>query len=135
AGRPQPGGAEPGHCGARAGGPPVSVVAPNSSRFAALQYKPGSTFLHLLDARTKLLATAIAIAGVLITPQPVGYLALLVLLACATAAARVGPALFWRAFGLLLIMVVISGVITVIIWPGPDRKSTRLNSSHRTISY
>jgi len=97
----------------------VSVVAPNSSRFAALQYKPGSTFLHLLDARTKLLATAIAIAGVLITPQPVGYLALLVLLACATAAARVGPALFWRAFGLLLIMVVISGVITVIIWPGP----------------
>jgi Cobalt transport protein len=97
----------------------VSVVAPSSSRFAALQYKPGRTLLHLLDARTKLLATAIAIAGVLITPQPVGYLALLVLLACATAAARVGPALFWRAFGLLLIMVAISGVITVIIWPGP----------------
>ena len=64
----------------------MSVVAPGSSRFAALQYKSGRTLLHQLDARTKLLATAIAIAGVLITPQPIGYLALFVLLACATAA-------------------------------------------------
>src|SRR5439155_25221595 len=87
--------------------------------FAALQYKPGRSLLHLLDARTKLLATAIAIAGVLIAPHPVGYVSLFALLLCATLAGRVGPALFWRAFGLLLILVTISRIITVIVWPGP----------------
>lgn len=97
----------------------MSTAMPKSGRFEALQYKPGRTPLHALDARTKLLITAIMIAAVLITPHPVGYLALAVLLVVATAAGRVQPALFWRGFGPLLILLLISAVITAIVIPGP----------------
>lgn len=97
----------------------MSVVAPSSSRFAALQYRPGRSLLHGLDARTKILAAAIAMAGVLIAPDPKGYIALIALLVAGTAAGRVGPALFWRAFGPLLILFLIGGALTAILIPGP----------------
>lgn len=97
----------------------MSMALPRAGRFEALQYKPGQTPLHALDARTKLLATAITILAVLIAPHPVGYLALLALLLAATLAGRVRPALFWRGFGPLLILLLISAVITAIAIPGP----------------
>ncbi len=97
----------------------MSVAAPSSSRFAALQYKPGDSVLHRLDACTKLLATLIAMAGVLIAPDPKGYGVLIALLLVATAVSRVSPARFWRAFGPLLILFVIGGALTVILLPGP----------------
>lgn len=96
----------------------MSMVASGSGRFAALQYKPGRTPLHRLDPRTKLLAMAIAIAGVLIAPHPRGYLALIVLLVVASAVGRIGPALFWRAFGPLLILFLVGGMVTAVIIPG-----------------
>lgn len=96
----------------------MSMVASGSGRFAALQYKPGRTPLHGLDARTKLLAMAIAIAGVLIAPHPRGYLALVALLVLASVLGRIGPGLFWRAFGPLLILFLIGGVVTAIVIPG-----------------
>lgn len=96
----------------------MSVAAPSASRFTALQYKPGTTPLHILDARTKLLAVAIAIAGALAAPHPRGYLALIVFLLLASAAGRIGPGLFWRAFGPLLILFAVGALVTVIFIPG-----------------
>jgi energy-coupling factor transport system permease protein len=97
----------------------MSMAVSGSGRFAALQYKAGRTPLHQLDARTKLLAMAIAIAGVLIAPHPIGYLALAALLVVASAVGRIGPRVFWRAFGPLLILFFIGGIITAIVIPGP----------------
>ena len=75
--------------------------------------------MHHLDARTKLGALAIAIAGVLIAPHPIGYLSLLALLVAGSGCGQVSPALFWRAFGPLLILFLVGGLITAIIIPGP----------------
>ena len=100
----------------------MSKASPSGQRFQALQYKPGTTLLHALDARTKLLVTAITIIAVLIAPDPLGhwinYLPPLVLLAAGSVAGRIRPSLFWRAFGLLLILIVISGAITAYVIPG-----------------
>lgn len=97
----------------------MSVAAPSAGRFNALQYKPGRTLLHQLDARTKLLATAIAIAASLAAPHPRGYLAMIALLLIASTVGRVGPALFWRAFGPLVILFLVGAVIVAIVIPGP----------------
>ncbi len=97
----------------------MSMVASGSGRFAALQYKLGQTPLHRLDPRSKLLAMAIAIAGVLIAPHPRGYLALAALLVVASAVGRISLRLFWRAFGPLLILFLVGGAITAIVIPGP----------------
>ena len=89
-----------------------------SGRFEALQYKPGRALLHALDARTKLGAAAITIIAVLVAPHPIGYLALAALLIVATVAGRIRPALFWRGFGPLLILLLISALITALVIPG-----------------
>ncbi len=96
----------------------MSLAAPDAGRFEALQYRPGHSLLHGLDARTKLLALGILIAGVFIASGLPSYLALLALLIVASALGRVNPALFWRSFGPLLIIVAIGAVLAALFTPG-----------------
>jgi len=96
----------------------MSATAPGYGRFAALQYRPGRSPLHMLDARTKILAAALVIAGVLAAPHPRGYLVPIAFLVLASAAGRVGPAQLWRVFGPLLILFLVGSVFTAIIIPG-----------------
>ena len=86
--------------------------------FDLLQYKPGTSFLHGLDARTKLASIGLLIVGALVVPNMLSYAALAVLLVFATIAGRVNPIIVWRAFGLALILVAIGAVILAIIIPG-----------------
>ncbi len=96
----------------------MSVSMGGSGRFEALQYRPGATLMHRLDARTKVLATILAIVGVVAAPHLLGYAALLVLLVVATAAGRINPELFWRAFGILFIVLIVGAVVTGLLIPG-----------------
>lgn len=96
----------------------MSAMTPGSSRFEALQYAPGRSLLHLLDARSKLLAMAIVIVGVLIAAHAAGYVPLLLLLAVATVLGRVSPLRLWRAFGLLFIILAVGSIIVAILTPG-----------------
>ncbi len=96
----------------------MSMTARGTGRFEALQYVPGQSPLHRLDARSKLLTMAIIIAGVLIAGHPQGYAVLLLLLAGATAVGRIDLARVRRAFGLLLVFIVIGGVVVAILTPG-----------------
>ncbi len=89
-----------------------------SGRFEALQYVPGRSPLHRLDARSKLLAMIIVIAGVLLASHQQGYIVLLLLLAAATVAGRIELGRIRRAFGLLLVFIVIGAVVVAILTPG-----------------
>jgi len=96
----------------------MSMTARGSGRFEALQYAPGDSPLHRLDARSKLLAMLILIAGVIIAAHPLGYVAILLLLAVATVAGRIELARIRRAFGLLLVIIAVGAVLVAILTPG-----------------
>jgi len=96
----------------------MSPSSRGSGRFEALQYAPGGSPLHGLDARSKLLAMIIVIAGVLFAAHPQGYVPLLLLLVAATVAGRIELARIQRAFGLVLVFVVIGAFVVAILTPG-----------------
>src|SRR5579885_2614291 len=73
------------------------MINGSTSRFTALQYRPGDTALHRLDARTKILASAVAIG-------------------CAVG--RIGPRLLWRAFGPIILLFLVGGLLTAAFIPG-----------------
>jgi energy-coupling factor transport system permease protein len=95
------------------------MINSGASRFTALQYRPGDSPLHRLDARTKILASALAIAAVLAAPHPLGYLAIVVLVGIGCVVGRIGPRLLWRAFGPIFALFLIGGLLTAIFIPGP----------------
>lgn len=97
----------------------MSAVAPGFGRFSALQYRPGRSLVHSLDARTKIAGAAIAIGGVLAAPHPRGYVALAGLLAVVIVIGNVGLAWLWRAFGPLLLLFLVGSALTALIIPGP----------------
>jgi len=97
----------------------MSTTVGGGGRFEALQYRPDDSPVHRLDARTKILVTMLSIAGVLLALHPVGYLALVALLVVATVAGRISPALLWRAFSLLLVLLAVGMIGTAILIPGP----------------
>ena len=89
------------------------------------QYFPGNTLLHRLDPRTKLLFTVAYIVALFLAKHVLGYAVLFVLLAVLIAVSKVGIKSILRGMKPILIIVIITGL---------DRKSTRLNSSHRHTS-
>jgi len=96
----------------------MSMTAQGSGRFEALQYAPGDSPLHRLDARSKLLVMIILIAGVIIAAHPRGYVAILLLLAVATVAGHIELARIRRAFGLLLVIIAVGAILVAILTPG-----------------
>ncbi len=94
------------------------MINGSTSRFTALQYRPGDTALHRLDARTKILASAVAIGAVLAAPHPLGYLAIAALVAIGCAVGRIGPRLLWRAFGPIILLFLVGGLLTAAFIPG-----------------
>ena len=97
----------------------MSAAASGLGRFSAMQYRPASSPLHALDARTKILAGAIAIGAVLAAPHPLGYVAIVALLAAASALGRIGPGLLWRVFGPVIILFVVGSILVAFLVPGP----------------
>jgi energy-coupling factor transport system permease protein len=95
------------------------MINSGTSRFTALQYRPDDSPLHRLDARTKILASALAIAAVLAAPHPLGYLAIVVLVGIAAVFGHIGPQLLWRAFGPVIVLFVVGGLLTAAFIPGP----------------
>ena len=55
------------------------------------QYFPGTSLLHRLDPRTKLMATVLYIVALFLARQVVSYALLLVVLCAMAAVSRVGP--------------------------------------------
>jgi energy-coupling factor transport system permease protein len=91
-------------------------VIGNVPRF--LSYQAGTTFLHRLDPRTKLLCTAAIVGDALIASVPYGIgIALGFAAVIGLMAADLLPAL-WRLLRPLLVLIVIFGLIITVITPG-----------------
>src|SRR5450759_3657669 len=92
------------------------IVIGNVPRF--LSYQAGTTFLHRLDPRTKLLCTAAIVGDALIAGVPYGIgIALGFAAVIGLMAADLLPAL-WRLLRPLLVLIVIFGLIITVITPG-----------------
>jgi energy-coupling factor transport system permease protein len=88
----------------------------NVPRF--LTYQAGTTVLHRLDPRTKLLCTAAIVGDALIASVPLGIgIALAFGAVIGILAADLLPAL-WRLLRPLLVLIVLFGVIITVITPG-----------------
>lgn len=88
----------------------------SSPRF--LSYQAGSSFLHRLDPRTKLLCTVAIVADALIASVPAGMALAYSLGALAGLSAfHLLPSL-WRALRPLLVLIVLFGLIIVVVTPG-----------------
>jgi energy-coupling factor transport system permease protein len=88
----------------------------SSPRF--LSYQAGTTVLHRLDPRAKLLFTVAIVADILIASAPWGIILAYALGALAGLAARDQLPALWRALRPLLILIVLFGVLIVIVTPG-----------------
>jgi energy-coupling factor transport system permease protein len=86
----------------------------NVPRF--LSYQAGTTFLHRLDPRTKLLCTALIVGDALIASVPFG-IALAFAAVIGLMAADLLPAL-WHLLRPLLVLIVLFGLIITVITPG-----------------
>jgi energy-coupling factor transport system permease protein len=83
-----------------------------------LSYQAGESPLHRLDARTKLIGTAVIVAGALAASVPQGMIVMYALgAAIGLTAIHLLPAL-WKTLRPLLILVVLFGVLITIITPG-----------------
>ncbi len=83
-----------------------------------LSYQAGESILHRLDARTKLLGTAVVVADALIASIPAGMAVAYALgLLIGLGAIHLLPAL-WRTLRPLLVLIALFGVLIVIITPG-----------------
>ncbi|HEX6508910.1 MAG TPA: energy-coupling factor transporter transmembrane protein EcfT [Chloroflexota bacterium] len=88
----------------------------NVPRF--LTYQAGTTVMHRLDPRTKLLCTAAIVGDALIAGVPVGMIATYAFAGLIGLLAReLWPAL-WRLLRPLLILIVLFSIIIVVITPG-----------------
>jgi energy-coupling factor transport system permease protein len=88
----------------------------NVPRF--LSYQAGTTLLHRLDPRTKLLCTVVIVGDALIASVPVGIgVAFAFAALIGFMAADLLPAL-WRLLRPLLVLIVIFGLIITVITPG-----------------
>jgi energy-coupling factor transport system permease protein len=83
-----------------------------------LSYQAGESPLHRLDARTKLLGTAVIVADALAASVPQGMIAMYALaLLIGVLARHMLPAL-WRTLRPLLVLVVLFGVLITVVTPG-----------------
>ncbi|HZS93591.1 MAG TPA: energy-coupling factor transporter transmembrane component T [Chloroflexota bacterium] len=83
-----------------------------------LSYQTGTSFLHRLDPRTKLLGAAVIVTGVLLAGRPSAMVAAYLLGAAAGLLARsLLPALA-RTLRPLVILIIIFGIIITFVTPG-----------------
>jgi energy-coupling factor transport system permease protein len=83
-----------------------------------LTYQVGTSLLHRLDPRTKLLGTVVIVADVLIASVPLGMIVAYALgAAMGLIVSDLLPSL-WRALRPLLILIVVFGLIIVVVTPG-----------------
>ncbi|HEX8917494.1 MAG TPA: energy-coupling factor transporter transmembrane protein EcfT [Chloroflexota bacterium] len=88
----------------------------NTPKF--LSYEAGTSVLHRLDPRTKLLGTALIVADALIATVPFGMLTAYILGAVAGLMAKHLLPDLWRTLRPLLVLIMLFGVILVVITPG-----------------
>lgn len=83
-----------------------------------LSYQAGTSVLHRLDPRTKLLCMVIIVADALLASVPQGMIVVYALVVVAAMAARhLLPAL-WRTLRPLLILIVLFGILIAVVTPG-----------------
>ena len=87
-------------------------------------YLPGSTVIHRLDARTKLLLTLALIVAVFMIRSFWCYAVVALFLAAVIAASRVSPKLIWRSFKPMLFIVGLTFLINLFTAGGEGFKVT-----------
>ena len=82
------------------------------------QFFPGTTILHRLDPRTKLLLTVGYIVALFLAKHIVSYGLLFVVLAVMIAVSKVGLKAIFRGMRPILIIIVVTGVLNLFYTPG-----------------
>ena len=82
------------------------------------QYFPGTSLVHRLDPRTKLLLTVVYIVALFLAKQVISYAILLVVLGVVIALSKVGMKAILRGMKPILIIVLITGVLNLFYTPG-----------------
>ena len=82
------------------------------------QYFPGTTLIHRLDPRAKILGTVAYIVALFLAKGPGGYAILLAVLAALIAVSKIGLKSILRGMKPILIIVVITGLLNLFYTPG-----------------
>ena len=82
------------------------------------QYFPGTSPLHRMDPRAKILMTIALIAGVFLADSPLGYAALFLFAAAAIAVSRIGVKFIVKGLKPILFIVVFTFVINMFFTTG-----------------
>ena len=82
------------------------------------QYFPGSTILHRLDPRTKILCTVAYIIALFLAKNLPGYLILLAVLCALTVVSKVGFGAVLRGMKPIFIIIVFTAVLNLFYTPG-----------------
>ena len=82
------------------------------------QYFPGTTVLHRLDPRTKLVGTVAYIVALFLAKHLISYLILMLVLAALIAVSRVGLKAIVRGMKPIFIIIVITAVLNLFYTPG-----------------
>ena len=83
------------------------------------QYFPGTTIVHRLDPRTKLLLTILFIVTLFVANEaPVSYLVLFLALGSAVALSRIPPRTMLRGLKPLVIIIAFTAVLNIFYTPG-----------------
>lgn len=86
--------------------------------FQVSQYIARESVLHSLDARTKIVGAALIVICALAVGQPWAYLALALLLALLTLAARLPIRHIWLTYRFIALALVVGGIISAAFFPG-----------------
>ncbi len=82
------------------------------------QYFPGSTPAHLLDPRTKLIATVLYIVAIFLASGPAAYALLILTLAVSVRISGVGLRALFRGMKPVLLIIVFTAVLNLFYTPG-----------------
>ncbi|MGI5978520.1 MAG: energy-coupling factor transporter transmembrane component T family protein [Oscillospiraceae bacterium] len=82
------------------------------------QYFPGTSFIHRLDPRTKLLATFVYIAALFVAKWFVSYAVVLALLIVCIAVSGIRPSAFFRGLKPILFIILFTAVINLFATRG-----------------
>ena len=82
------------------------------------QYFPGSTFVHRLDPRTKLLLTVLYIAALFVAKRYCSYALVLAFLLCAAWVARIRLRTMLKGVKPLIFIIILTGILNVFYTTG-----------------
>lgn len=82
------------------------------------QYFPGSTLIHRLDPRAKLLFTICYIVALFLAKRLSAYLVLIVILAVCVAISKIKPAALFRGMKPVLFLIIITGLLNLFYTSG-----------------